>query len=138
MSVTMMLHQRKHPEKPRAAFWLKSAEMSPAEGRRLVGKKFRGQSEVRGILAQFRASGLTQRAFAKQEGVSLSSLSYWLHKERLEQELGGDTALVAVTEEPSTTVSTDGFVLELGELRIEVPRNVTAEEWRRLRDAWAS
>ena len=91
--------------------------------------------EVRGILAQFHASGLTQCGFAKQEGVSLSTLTYWLRRERLEREIAGETALVAIAETPP---STGAFVLEFDGLRIEVPRDASVEEWRRLREAWAS
>lgn len=91
---------------------------------------------ARGIIAQFRGSGLSQRQFARQEGVSLSTLAYWIRRERLEEELNGETELVAVSE-PSTS-SVDNFVVEFGEFRIEVPRNASVEEWQRLREAWAS
>ena len=97
-------------------------------------KKARTQ-EVRGILAQFHASALSQREFAKQEGVALSTLTYWLRRERLEREIAGSTALVAVAEAPSP--SGGSFILGVGELRIEVPRDVSVEEWQRLREAWA-
>ena len=53
------------------------------------------KEEAKGILAQFRASGLSQREFAKQQGVSVSTLTYWLRRERLEREIAGETALVA-------------------------------------------
>ncbi len=99
-----------------------------------VGEKRR--EEVRGILAQFRQSGLTQRRFAKQEGVTLSSLVYWLKRERLEQEISGGTALVAVAE--SEPARSNGFFLDFEGIRIEVPRDVTVDEWKRLRDAWLS
>jgi len=54
--------------------------------------------EVRGILAQFHPSGLTQREFVEGEEVPLSTLTYWLRRERLEREIAGETALVAVAE----------------------------------------
>ena len=92
--------------------------------------------EASGVLAQFHASGLNQREFAEQEGVPLSTLTYWLRRERLEREIAGETALVAVAEEPTSLVT--GFVLEFGDLRIEVPRDASVEEWQRLREAWAS
>ena len=96
------------------------------------------RKRARGILAQFKKSGLSQREFAEQEGVSLSTLSYWLRRERLEKELRGETALVAVAPTPVIEVRPGLFVLELGGLRLEVPRDVTIEEWRRIREAWAS
>ncbi len=102
-----------------------------------MAEKTKGRKhEVRGILAQFHASGLSQREFAKQQGVSPSTLTYWLRRERLEREIAGETALVAVAEAPSP--STGAFVLEFDGLRIEVPRDASVEEWRRLREAWAS
>ena len=59
-------------------------------------KKKPVRPEVRGIVAQFHASGLSQREFAEQEGVPASTLAYWIRRERLERQLRGDTALVAV------------------------------------------
>ena len=102
----------------------------------MAEKKKAGKKESRGVLVQFHASGLSQRQFAEQEGVPLSTLVYWLRRERLEREIAGETALVAVTEEavPSAT----GFIVEFGGFRIEVPRDASVEEWQRLREAWAS
>ena len=93
------------------------------------------KKEARGILAQFRASGLTQREFAEQQGVSASTLAYWIRRERLEKKLQGETTLVAVTEDSDDT---QVFIVTRGDLRIEVPRDASVEEWRRLREAWAS
>ncbi len=94
------------------------------------------QKAARGILAQYRASGLTQRKFAKQEGVSLSTLTYWLRRERLERKIADDGALVEVAEVPSSSGSS--FILQYGEFRIEVPRDASVEEWQRLREALSS
>jgi transcriptional regulator with XRE-family HTH domain len=93
------------------------------------------RQRARGILAQFKESGLSQREFAAQEGVSASTLAYWIRRERLEQEIRGETALVAVS---TASPSAMGFVIEIGEVRIELPRDTTVEEWSRLREAWAS
>jgi len=101
-----------------------------------MAKKMKDRKESRGILAQFHASGLTQREFAEQQEVSLSTLTYWLRRERLEREVAGETALVAVAEASSS--STGDFVVGFGEVRIEVPRDVSVEEWQRLREAWVS
>ena len=40
----------------------------------MAEKKKAGKQESRGILTQFHASGLTQRQFAEQEGVPLSTV----------------------------------------------------------------
>lgn len=103
----------------------------------MAEKKKSGKQESRGILAQFHASGLTQRQFAEEEGVPLSTLSYWIRRERLERKVAGETALVAVTKERKSA-AIGGFVLEFGEFRIEVPRDASVEEWQRLREAWVS
>ena len=96
------------------------------------------RNEVRGILAQFRKSGLTQRAFAKQEGVSLSTPTYWIRRDRLEQEIRGTTSLVEVAPPgPSSPLSSGAFVLDLDGFRLEIPRDVSIEELRRLKEAWA-
>ena len=102
----------------------------------MAEKKKHGKKESRGILAQFHASGLTQRQFAEQEGVPLSTLSYWIRRDRLERKISGDTTLVAVAEESGTSGTT--FILEFEGIRMEVPRDVSVEEWQRLREAWTS
>lgn len=102
----------------------------------MAEKKRAGKRERRGVVAQFHACGLSQREFAEQEGVPPSTLAYWLRRDRLEREIGGDTALVAVTKEPRSSAT--GFTLEFGEFRIEVPRDASVEDWQRLREAWAS
>lgn len=102
----------------------------------MARKKKDRQQKAQGILAQFHASGLSQREFAEQQGVPGSTLAYWIRRERLEAELKGETALVAVTEEPAA--EGQAFIVSHGELRIEVPRDASVEDWRRLREAWAS
>jgi transcriptional regulator with XRE-family HTH domain len=101
----------------------------------MAEKKSRRQ-EVRGILAQLEQSGLSQKEFAQREGISTSTLQYWLRRERLEREIAGETTLVAVTAAPS--LSTLGFIIEFGDFRIEVPRDASVDEWQRLREAWVS
>lgn len=102
----------------------------------MAGKKRSSKRERGGILSQYRASGLTQREFAEREGVAISTLSYWLRRERVESELTGDTALVAVTNQTPSSVG--AFVLEFGGLRIEVPRDASIEDWQKLKEVWAT
>jgi hypothetical protein len=47
-----------------------------------IGKKRRRRSctEIAAVVAGYRPSGLTQRAYALQVGVSLASLTRWLHR----------------------------------------------------------
>lgn len=94
------------------------------------------RNDVRGILAQLEASGLSQREFGEREGIPSSTLAYWIRRERVEREARGETALVAVSTPTSGGDSV--FAVEFDGVRIEVPRNATVEEWRRLREAWAS
>lgn len=45
-------------------------------------RRRRSQAEIRKIVERYRASGQSQAAFGAASGVALSSLSYWLRKER--------------------------------------------------------
>ena len=94
----------------------------------------------RGLLAELEESGVTQREFAEQLGVSLSTLTFWLRKERLEQkaaEIGG-TQLVRVDPPKSVSSTSEVFAVKFGDICIEVPRDVTTEEWKRLREVWTA
>ena len=44
-----------------------------------AGKRRRSPAQIAALLTGYRESGLTQRAYAVQVGVSLSSLGRWLH-----------------------------------------------------------
>jgi len=55
-------------------------EERPKEGRPRTRQK-RGV-ERKKVLAQLRASGLTQRGFAAQAGINLGTLRGWIYKER--------------------------------------------------------
>ena len=90
----------------------------------------------KGLVAEVKESGLSQRAFAEQMGVPFSTLTYWLRKEKLEAELeGGDTTLVSVSEIPPLE-PTSNFRLRRGDVSIELPRDTTTEEWQRLLQVW--
>ena len=42
----------------------------------------RGAAEIAGVVARYRASGLTQERFCRNEGIGLSTLSCYLRRER--------------------------------------------------------
>ena len=90
-----------------------------------------------GIRAQLEASGLTQREFAEREGISTSTLTYWLRREKLEAEIEAREETLAEVEVPVLAAAAS-YVVTFGDLRIEVPRDATDEEWQRLRRVWAS
>ena len=94
----------------------------------------------RGLLTELEESGVTQREFAERLGVSLSTLTFWLRKERIERQAHavGGTELVKVEASLPTQPAAGVFTIEFGEFRIEVPRDTTAEEWKRLREAWTA
>lgn len=49
------------------------------------GRRLADERERRRLLTAFDASGLTQRAFAQQEGINYFTLAGWLRKRRLEE-----------------------------------------------------
>lgn len=108
-----------------------------AQGRRGSTRKQR-----QSLIAQLKTSGLSQKEFAEREGVPLSTLTYWMRRERLEAKLSGNTELVAVSDgssQPAPSLSMNSFfVLECGGFRVEVPRDASVEEWQRLREALIS
>jgi len=52
------------------------------EKRDARGRKLKKAQHRTALLAAYRQSGLTQKAFAAREGVSYSTLTYWLFAER--------------------------------------------------------
>lgn len=96
------------------------------------------RNEVRGILAQLESSGLSQREFAEREGISTSTLAYWIRREKLESKLRQETELVEVAAPEAPEDHSTTFTAIFGEVRIEIPRDATAEEWQLLREVWAS
>lgn len=98
------------------------------------------RAEVRGIIAEWEASGLSQAAFAKREGIVVNTLRYWIKRERLEQQLRGvegESRLAEVTLAPGRERSSQPFRVVLGPLVVEIPRDTTTEEWKRLREGLA-
>ena len=89
----------------------------------------RTRAQARAILDQFKRSGLTQRAFAKQIGISKNTLSFWVRREK--QSAASTGALVpidVVAREPT------GFELEVDGAVLRIPGDVSAEQWRTLRE----
>jgi len=92
------------------------------------------RAQVRAIVERFHRSGLSQRAFAEQIDLSKNTLAFWIARERREADTSG--ALVAITG--PQTLGAEFFELEVAGAVIRVPRDVTAEEWRTLREAWSA
>ena len=49
----------------------------------------RTRKEGQALVCRFRESGLTQRKFAKREGIKVCTLQYWLKKPAVLEESGG-------------------------------------------------
>ena len=96
--------------------------------------KKRSRAQARAIIERFERSGLSQRAFAEQLGLSKNTLAFWIARERSESSSTG--ALVPITT-PSPS-GADAFELEIEGAVLRVPRDVTVDEWRTIREAWLS
>ncbi len=99
--------------------------------RKRRGFRKRSREEWAAIVAEYRASGLTQQAFAESAGVTVSSLARWLQtfrmeaeSEGLDPECGGWVDLVRqkpsaqpqIMAEPTRLLVGGGVWLELWEL----------------------
>jgi DNA-binding transcriptional regulator YiaG len=79
-------------------------EERPNEGKRRTRQK-RGV-ERKKVLAQLRASGLTQRGFAAQVGINLGTLRGWIYKEREpKKKMTGHFAAVQLSRAKSGAVT---------------------------------
>ena len=80
------------------------------------------------ILQQFHKSGLTQKAFCETRGVALSTLQYWLGRERKKSRVQSSPDLVPVGT--VDTVASKGMlrVFASGGVAIEVQRPVSESE----------
>jgi len=77
----------------------------------------------------YRKSGLTQRAFAAQAGISVASLSQWLRRAKRREETPGFVELPRI----SSSVGAVGYKLEFpGGLKLEIPRGFSAAEVEQL------
>jgi len=95
--------------------------------------KPRTRDEVEAILAECRASDQPQRKFAETIGIRPSTLAFWIRREKLEA--AKTSAIVAVGPRPAPPRAV-GFELEAFGLKLTLPRDVTVEELRRVREAW--
>ena len=82
------------------------------------------------ILADYKASGLTQRAFADRAGVSLSCLSIWLRRQK---QSAPETTPSAFLELPPPPGAPAGYKFQWpGGLSLELPRGFSPAEAREL------
>jgi hypothetical protein len=90
----------------------------------------RTRGEVEGILKSYDESGLAQKAFATGQGLSLSTLHYWLNRRRRESR-----SSVTPTKFVPATISavadaggTTDLELEIGgDLRLHIPADIDRE-----------
>jgi len=100
--------------------------------------------EMRELMARWKASGMTQRAFAEKEGVTYSRFQYW--RRRLGGKASGKPAkrappvhLDPVRIVPDPSVATSVFELRTARgLSIGVPAGFDEGELRRLLDVIAA
>jgi len=97
-------------------------------------RRRRSPAEVDQILEDFKASHMTQRAFAESRGLSLSTLSFWMHKGRRVKPEAKETAPTVLpvaigalgsSKEPFEIRLHDGLV-------VRVPVDFDATALRRL------
>ena len=88
-------------------------------------KKQRSRAEIAAILDRYEASGLTQRAFAKRNRLSVSTLQWWLRRNRTEQS-SKPTTFVPVTIADTATASRLELELSDGR-RVWIPADFDGE-----------
>ena len=94
-------------------------------------RRRRSRQEIGAVVAGYRQSGLTQRAYAKQVGVSLTSIARWLRGK------GGDGvaasagfAAVQLRGEPAAEISAVKIRWPEG-IEVELPRSLGEATLRR-------
>jgi transposase-like protein len=113
-------------------------------------RRRRSVEEVDGILGEYAESGLTQRVFAREAGISVSTLQYWLRRKaragmkRNRHEAGGARTLpkVSLLEVEldgggagvgGERSAREGYEIEWrGGTRLRLPSGFREEEVRRL------
>ena len=88
-----------------------------------------GRGEAEAICAEYRASGLSQRAFCETRGISLSTLCHWLYRRCRKSPQG--SPMVRVTAQPMASASVVRVRVKDG-IIIELPRPLEAEELRNI------
>jgi len=86
--------------------------------------RFTAEQRAR-VVARYRASGLTQREFAEQAGISLSALRGWLYRRDPHAEPRGEPRgrFVEVVAAPATEV----VEVHVGRVRIVLPAGTSVE-----------
>ena len=94
----------------------------------------RTPEEIAALLDEYRSSGLTQLAYARSRGLSLSTLTYWLGRARLGDGPAEPQRLVAVKiADAPEPPEYSPFELGLpGGLRLSIPRGFDGDALRRL------
>ena len=67
----------------------------------MLGRKHRRQEQRVELLAAFRASGLTQTAFARREGIKYSTFCTWVQRARATGGMAGTDVRAARTPAPA-------------------------------------
>jgi transposase-like protein len=102
--------------------------------------------EMRRLIAEQRASGLTVAAFAVRRGIKATTLFHWRHRFRHDVASGGQPALIPVriideetgpetprAAESRMSTASAGFVVEVcGGRRVSVPLEFSPADLRRL------
>jgi transposase-like protein len=114
---------------------------------RTDSRRRRSAEEADGILGEYAKSGLTQRVFARETGIGVSTLQYWLRrKARMgmkghRREAGSAQSLSEVSlleveldgEARSERRAREGYEIEwAGGMRLRLPGGFREEEVRRL------
>jgi transcriptional regulator with XRE-family HTH domain len=99
---------------------MKYALIRPAQGSRHT------REQIAQLLAKFLSSGLSQSAFARANGISQPTLSYWLRTRRPQGEGEAEDihrlVPVKITEDGESFLSASRFELDLpGGLRLGIP-----------------
>jgi hypothetical protein len=82
------------------------------------------EEDARGVIEEWRASGLTMAAFARQEGVNVKRLQRW--RFRLDHEQRVEPRFVSVAME-SGAMGPQPLCIVVGDLRVEVPQGFHEE-----------
>ena len=102
--------------------------------RRKARRVRRTQEEIAALLDEYRSSGQTQSAYARSRGLSLSTLTYWLRRSRVEGRPAAPQRLVAVKiADAPGSMAWSPFELGLpGGLRLSIPPDFDADALARL------